>query len=477
MVACGGGPTSPTRVSITGSHPESPANGALLLDEPNGGSQNVELVASAAVTTGDAPVTYTFFVSTNRQSLNTPFRRVTAPAGVAPEVTFRADVVQHDYFWRVQTSTVGVAGPVSEIFTFNIGFGIAIGAPRIVSPDRGSVETVHPTLTVERAQYTGTIRTMGYRFDISSTPSFDRIVWSTTAGDYYADQPMNVVVYPDLATETTYYWRARAYDFRTNITGPYSATGAFATRAVALQPPTLVAPAANEPTSLRPTLTARNAPRIGPVGRITYRFDLSTDYSFTSLLASAVVAEAEVQTSFTPAADLPPDTRIVWRTTATDTASGVASASVPRTFVTQRPRGGLYTLVVRPPDMCGTMFKREFTFDGHVGVLGNTITFTLPAQSAYLANMGNLRMEFRPSESRITGTLSSDGSRDRDGYPVTLYERSTNHVPVFVNGSMVASGRWAGVFDGYTWVVHYVYGIAYACVGSNFTWSLQPAVE
>jgi hypothetical protein len=60
-VACGGTPTNPSHVSLTISRPLSPANGAFLLDAPNGGTQSIQLVAAAAVvSTAETPVTYKF---------------------------------------------------------------------------------------------------------------------------------------------------------------------------------------------------------------------------------------------------------------------------------------------------------------------------------------------------------------------------------------------------------------------------------
>jgi len=89
-------------------------------------------------------------------------RRVTPGLAWRPTTSFRANIVIHDYFWRVQVSAGDVAGPMSEVFTFN-WVGISMARPPSCRPIR-SLETVHPRLIVARALNTGTVRTMIYSF-------------------------------------------------------------------------------------------------------------------------------------------------------------------------------------------------------------------------------------------------------------------------------------------------------------------------
>ena len=480
-MACGARPTSPTRVSLVASRPVSPGNGAMLLDQADGGTQTVQLIATPATASADTPITYTFYVTWPRADFtgNVFTQRVTPPPGTAPTMTFTAIVGVLDYYWRVQASAADATAPVSDVFTFNVGFGIAIKAPVAVSPDHGSVESVQPTLSVTRASYTGTIKTIVYVFDVSLTPAFDRIAQSGSVGDFFAaDAPVAVTLPDRLATSTTYYWRARAFDARTLVSGPNSATATFVTRAVALQPPILLSPARNEPTTVRPTLTVVNAPRVGPVGTISYRFDLATDSSFKAMLASDTVVETPVQTSLVLRSDLPSETVIYWRATATDAASGVANTAPGwSTFVTHGSHSNSYTLVLRLADACATFFKREFTFDGHLALQANAMQFTLAQLSELSANAGDLQMDLKQNGTQLSGTLATDASRDRDGYLVTVYERVTNHAPAFVTGTVGSGGRLAGVFDGSVHIAHPSFGLGSGCVASHFSWSLAPSVE
>jgi hypothetical protein len=248
-----------------------------------------------------------------------------------------------------------------------------------------------------------------------------------------------------------------------------------------MQPPLPVSPAWNEPTGLRPTLTVRNVPRFSKDGRLMmYRFEVATDTDFTTTIAGAAVAETPAQTSLEIGTDLPPERTLFWRAIAIDTVSGASRVGDASPFVTHRPGGGSYTLVIRVADSCSALIKRDFTFDGHLSVRGDAVQFTLAPTSSIpyrAANTGNLRLEFRQNGSRIDGTLATDFSADRDGYFVAAYERQTNHFPVFVNGSSSGSGRWSGVFDGFMHVLHPSFGLAtVVCVAPHFTWSLAVSV-
>src|SRR5690606_10271824 len=86
---------------------------------------------------------------------------------------------------------------------------------------------------------------------------------------------------PDsLASDRTYYWRSRALDGAN--TGPWSEPVKFKI----FTPAIIEAPVPVSPTdgrtvgSNRPTFVLRNAPRSGPVGRITYRVQVSRSQTF-----------------------------------------------------------------------------------------------------------------------------------------------------------------------------------------------------
>jgi hypothetical protein len=75
-------------------------------------------------------------------------RQTTPAAGVAPSVTLGATIVGvRDYYWRVQATAGSTPTPHSEIFAFNVGFGISITPPTVLAPVQGSLQPVRPTLS------------------------------------------------------------------------------------------------------------------------------------------------------------------------------------------------------------------------------------------------------------------------------------------------------------------------------------------
>ena len=73
-----------------------------------------------------------------------------------------------------------------------------------------------------------------------------------------------------------------------------------------------------------PTFTVTNATRSGPIGALTYRFEIATNGAFSPLLVSGTVNEGTSRTTFTPSIDLPAETTLFWRVTVSDLANGVS---------------------------------------------------------------------------------------------------------------------------------------------------------
>ena len=74
-------------------------------------------------------------------------------------------------------------------------------------------------------------------------------------------------------------------------------------------------------TSLNPTLTAKNAVRSGPVGTITYTFQVSESSTFASVLVAANVAEQATQSTYTVTQTLSNSKTYYWRVRASDPAT------------------------------------------------------------------------------------------------------------------------------------------------------------
>ena len=142
-----------------------------------------------------------------------------------------------------------------------------------------------------------------------------------------------------LAPARDYYWRARAQGGGT--TGVFGAVFRFTVgAAVILNAPTAVSPLNGAVTAGWPIFTVNNAPKSGPAGPLTYRFEVATNSSFTTIVLAGNVPEGVNRTSFVPPASLaaPSQTSLFWRATATDQANGVSSPpSATQSFTYSNP--------------------------------------------------------------------------------------------------------------------------------------------
>jgi hypothetical protein len=235
-----------------------------------------------------------------------------------------------------------VAGPIP---------GVNITTPKPLDPAAGSkiaVDKQPLTLLVENASTSG-VRPLSYAFEVATDTGFTNKVFvrdSITPGD----GGRTSLRLPDaLATGRTYYWRARAQDGAN--TGDYSAAANFNvfTPIVIGAPPPL-APAPNATlTTLRPQFVVTNVARSGPVGAMTYEFELSDSAAFTKTLASWTAPEGTTTTSLTSPVDLVPAFNYFWRARAADPTTA-GPYSVPQGFVVADTTA---PVVTNPPPSAG----------------------------------------------------------------------------------------------------------------------------
>ena len=109
-----------------------------------------------------------------------------------------------------------------------------------------------------------------------------------------------------------------------------------------LQPPVPISPVSGATTSSRsPEFKTRNAARSGPVGAVSYTFEIAEDQAFSAMVAIVTMPEQASETRFTIAQQLKASTRHYWRVRAFD--RNTASAwSLTQSFVTP-------AAVVAPP--------------------------------------------------------------------------------------------------------------------------------
>jgi hypothetical protein len=200
-----------------------------------------------------------------------------------------------------------VAGPIP---------GVNITAPALIEPAQGFKfkESEQPIrLIVQNATSSG-VRPLSYTFEVAADSSFTTTVFSRS-GVAPGDGRTSVQI-DRLEIGRAYYWRAWAEDGAN--------TGAMATAGFEIYPkPAVNAPVAFSPInnevvgSSTPTLKAHNATWVGPVGGLTYEFQVATDQSFSKLVAAGIINEGAGDTSFN-SSPLSSATSHFWRVRASD---------------------------------------------------------------------------------------------------------------------------------------------------------------
>jgi hypothetical protein len=181
------------------------------------------------------------------------------------------------------------------------------------------------TLAVSNAFVAGTGGSVNYTFEVASDPAFGSKILTRDVAQQANQTAVTLDVLP---AGKDYYWRVRA------TSGTTVGTFTDATRftigpAIVIGVPVPVSPTSGAIFNIWPTFTVTNATKSGPVGTLQYRFDISTNASFSSLVNSGTVPEGVNQTSYTPSGLAAPSstTQYFWRVTVTDPGSGISGAS------------------------------------------------------------------------------------------------------------------------------------------------------
>jgi len=201
----------------------------------------------------------------------------------------------------------------------NTPAAVSFTAPRAQGPGNSAIFRFNQqpvTLTILNAARTGPA-TVTYTVQIATSDTFNTI-FRTIEGVAEGAGSTTTVTVGGLTGGTTYFWRWRTVI--DGVTGEPSSPGSFFVRPqVVLGVPEVEQPAANRDIyTPRPTFTVRNGTRTGPVGPITYEFEVSTVSTFATVVTRATgVPETSVRTSWTPTSDLPEAT-LFWRARAID---------------------------------------------------------------------------------------------------------------------------------------------------------------
>lgn len=154
---------------------------------------------------------------------------------------------------------------------------------------------------------------------------------------------------PDRLPKGVYYWRVRAEDGANN--SDWSAPASFeALEQVIIREPSPRSPMLNERVANRtPTLTANNSAASGPHKAIQYQFQLSSNISFTAVVADGIVGEGNGTSAYAISAAISYDAAYYWRVRASDgevtsgwsdTAAFQAPATPPPTPTPPPPASG-----------------------------------------------------------------------------------------------------------------------------------------
>jgi hypothetical protein len=197
------------------------------------------------------------------------------------------------------------------------------------------------TLVVTNATSTKTGLT--YTFQVATDVAFASVV-QTKDGVAEGTNGQTSVKLDPLPAGKDYFWRARAS--LGTATGAFGAAARFALGPVInINTPAPIGPLTNAQTVQRPVLRVVNAARTGPSGSITYTFEIANSAAFTTIIASATVAEGVNETGYIPTADLPMGTLLFWRATANDMSNATSTdASSVQSFTVIPSQAGVIAL-------------------------------------------------------------------------------------------------------------------------------------
>ena len=230
-----------------------------------------------------------------------------------------------------------VAGPIP---------GVNISAPKTLEPRSAQIPVDQQPVTL-LAENSGTsgVRPLTYLFEVATDAGFTNKVFSRDSIQP-GDGGRTSLRLPDrLAPERSYFWRVRAQDGAN--TGPYSDAATFDVfTPIVIEQPGPVAPAVNAVQQpIRPTLVVSDSAHSGPVGAISYLFEVSDTESFANKIVVQAVPEQSAQTSLAMPLDLGYNTIYFWHARAFDPKTN-GPWSVTRAFQTAQK-------VVAPPPTGG----------------------------------------------------------------------------------------------------------------------------
>lgn len=191
--------------------------------------QPLTLTVKNAVTTGKAPMTYSFQVASDAAFASIAFAKEGVAQGANGETSVPVDTLagDKDYFWRVRGTSGSLSGPYSAGRVFNMGPEVVIQAPTVLSPANGGTLNGNASLVVGNASRSGPAGTLQYQFEVSDSQAFGSLVFVSTVSEQGNSGQTSAAMNARLTTNATYYWRVQATDPASGVSGPYSGVSSF----------------------------------------------------------------------------------------------------------------------------------------------------------------------------------------------------------------------------------------------------------
>ena len=231
--------------------------------------------------------------------------------------------------------------------------GVTLVSPQLVSPaDGAQIRNANQpiTLTVANGVTTGSTPPT-YTFEVASDSGFASKAYTKDGVAQGANGQTSLVI-DKIGPAKSYFWRVRTNSGSTP--GPYSRVRGFTVGPeVILQAPVLGDPASNATVGESPTLNVNNVQRTGPAGQVVYRFEISEQSNFSSLVYSASTNERADLTFTAHTVTIRLEEKTYWwRVQASDPSNAVTSAySGGNPFKVQPFDMKQATILSSPPDL------------------------------------------------------------------------------------------------------------------------------
>lgn len=214
-----------TGISITAPVPVSPNNNQQFRNV----EQPVTLVVRNGVSTGTTPLTYTFEVASDAAFNSRVYSKDGVAEGAGGQTSLRIDRVGPDqaYFWRARANSGSQVGPNSTTRSFTIGPEVILQTPTLISPANNGQASGNPTFTVANVGRTGPAGQVFYRFEVSTSSTFQPLALAQTVAEQAGGQTSFTYQVPANTPAAPYFWRVQASDPSNGVTSSFSSTFQF----------------------------------------------------------------------------------------------------------------------------------------------------------------------------------------------------------------------------------------------------------